>query len=105
VAPALPAGWTADQGTNAAGAPLWVTSNSGTPTPVADSAPNAAFTQDPLNLLDNRLYSPVVMYTAGSQLTFRQNFDLEEQSGTTAYDAGVLEISINGAAYQDIVTA
>lgn len=104
-APALPAGWTADQGTNTAGAPLWVTSNAGTPAPPADSAPNAAFTQDPGNLCDNRLYSPVVMYGAGSILSFRQNLDLEEQSAAAAYDAGVLEININGAGYVDIVTA
>ena len=105
VVPALPAGWTADRGINTAGAPLWVTSNSGTPTPVADSAPNAVFTQDPNNVCDNRIYSPVLTYTAGSQLTFRQNYDLEENSPTTAYDAGVLEISINGAAFTDIVSA
>ena len=107
VVPALPAGWTADQGINTAGAPLWVTSNSGTPAPAADSAPNAVFTQDPANVCDNRIYSPVLMYTAGSQLTFRQNFDLEENTGVTgqAYDAGVLEISINGGAFTDIVTA
>ncbi|MEP7014720.1 MAG: dockerin type I domain-containing protein [Verrucomicrobiota bacterium] len=103
--PALPAGWTADQGTNTAGAPLWVTSNSGTPTPPADSVPNAAFTQDPANLCDNRLYSPVVMYSGGSQLMFRQTYDLESQNATTAYDAGVLEININGGGYVDIVTA
>ncbi len=50
-APTLPAGWTADQGVNAAGAPLWIISSTGTPTPIADSAPNSAFTQDPSNTL------------------------------------------------------
>ncbi len=105
VAPALPAGWTADQGVNAGGFPFWVTSNSGSPVPVADSLPNAAFTQDPANLLDNRIYTPVVMYTGGSQLMFRQNYDLEAQSATTAYDAGVLEININGGGWVDILTA
>jgi hypothetical protein len=103
--PTLPANWTATQGTNAAGAPLWQTSNSGTPTPVADSAPNAVFSQDPANLCDNRLDTPSVMYTAGSQLIFRQNYDLEEASATQAYDAGVLEISVNGGAFQDIIAA
>ena len=103
--PALPTGWTADQGVNVAGAPLWVTSNSGSPTPVADTAPNAAFTQDPDNTCDNRIYTPTFMYPSGAQLTFKQNYDLETQSTTTAYDAGVLEISINGGAYTDIVTA
>ena len=105
VVPALPSGWTADQGINTAGAPLWVTSNSGVPTPVADSLPNAAFSQDPANLCDNRIYTPIIMYAAGSRLTFRQNYDLEQSSATVAYDAGVLEISISGGAYTDIITA
>ncbi|MEP7014718.1 MAG: dockerin type I domain-containing protein [Verrucomicrobiota bacterium] len=105
VAPALPAGWTTDQGTNQGGFPMWVTSNAGTPAPPSDSAPNAAFTQDPANLLDNRIYSPVINYGAGSQLTFRQNFDLEQLDATTAYDAGVLEINVNGGGWVDIIAA
>ena len=103
--PTLPAGWTVDQGTNAGGSPLWVTSNSGTPTPVADTAPNSAYSQDPATLLDNRIYSPGVTYTAGSQLIFKQNYDLEENTTTTAYDAGVLEMNINGSGWQDILAA
>lgn len=104
--PMLPAGWTATQGTNAGAFPFWVSSNAGTPTPVADSLPNAMFSQDPTNLLDNRLETPTVMFsTANSTLTFRQNYSLEQQSATSAYDAGVLEISINGGAYQDVVAA
>ena len=104
-APTLPAGWTADQGVNAAGAPLWVTSNAGTPAPVADSLPNSAFTQDPTNTCDNRLYTPTFMYTGPATMSCRMNYDLEENSTSIAYDAGVLEISINGGAYADIVTA
>jgi hypothetical protein len=103
--PALPSGWTADQGVNAAAAPPWQTSNGGAPTPVADTAPNAAFSQDPSNTCDNRLYTPSFTYSSGAQLTFRQNYDLEQQTATTAYDGGVLEISINGGAYTDIITA
>jgi hypothetical protein len=103
--PALPSGWTADVGVNVAGAPLWQTSNSGTPTPVADTAPNSAFTQDPANTCDNRINTPSFMYASGAQLSFRQNYDLEQQTATAAYDCGVLEISINGGAYADIVTA
>src|SRR5437773_9395230 len=105
-APNLPVGWTATQGTNLAGAPAWATSNSGSPTPVADTSPNAAFTQDPSNVLDNRLDSASFTYnTAAAQLSFRQNFDLEEGSAFAANDAGVLEISIGGAAFQDIIAA
>ena len=104
--PTLPPNWTATQGINGGGFPFWVTSNSGVPTPVADSPPNAAFTVDPNNLLDNRLNSLTINYGVGAVLTFRQNYDLEEQDATTAYDLGVLEISVdNGATYQDIVTA
>jgi hypothetical protein len=103
--PTLPAGWTADVGVNVAGAPLWQTSNSGTPTPAADSAPNAAFTQDPGNTCDNRIYTPSFMYSGSAQMSCRMNYDLEEQTTAAAYDAGVLEISINGGAYADIITA
>jgi hypothetical protein len=104
-APALPSGWTADQGTNAGGSPLWTTSSTGTPSPPASSAPNSAFTPTPGTVLDNRLISPVFSYSTGSRLTFRHNFDIEQQSATAAYDAGVLEMSVNGGAWTDIVTA
>ncbi len=102
----LPTGWVATQGVNGGGFPLWVTSNSGTPAPVADSLPNAVFSQDPANLLDNRLDTPTLtVNSASAQLTFRQNYDLEQSSAAIAYDVGVLEISINGGAYQDIIAA
>ena len=106
--PALPAGWLATQGVNAGGFPFWVTSNSGTPTPVADSLPNAVYSVDPANLLDNRLDSTAFTYTGAAQVTFRQNFDLEPADASTAFDCGVLEISnpnINGGAFTDIITA
>ena len=106
--PALPPGWVATQGVNAGGFPFWVTSNSGTPTPVADSPPNAAYSVDPSNVLDNRLDTPSFTYTGAAQVTFRQNFDLEQADANTAFDCGVLEISnpnINGGAFTDIITA
>ena len=103
--PTLPPGWTATQGVNQGGFPFWVTSNSGVPTPPADSLPNAVFSVDPANLLDNRLDTPSITYSAGAQLNFRQNYDLEQSDASTAFDAGVLEISVNGGAYQDIITA
>jgi hypothetical protein len=98
-APALPAGWTA---VNAAGpAPLWVTSNAGTPAPAADSPPNAAFVNDPNVVSDKRLDSPsIAIPSPGAQLTFRHNHILE-----TGFDGGVLEISIGGGAFQDILAA
>lgn len=97
VAPALPAGWVA---TNAAGpAPLWVTS---TATP--DTAPNAAFVDDPVAVSDKRLDTPAIpINSASAQVSFRNNYDLEY-----TYDGGVLEVSspnINGGAFTDITNA
>jgi len=104
--PSLPPDWMATQGVNQGGFPFWETSASGTPTPVADSPPNSVYSVDPANLLDNRLDTPTIMYGAGSQLTFRANYDLEQSDATTAFDCGVLEISVdNGATYQDIIAA
>ena len=99
VAPALPAGWTAS---NASGPPtLWVTSSAGNPTPPADSAPNAAFIDDPGVASDKRLDSPIIALGPGSsRVTFRQNVSLQ-----TSFDGGVLEISIDGGAFTDIIAA
>ena len=103
VAPALPSGWTAS---NASGpAPLWVTSTAGNPTPPADSAPNAAFINDPDGISDKRLNSPSIPITTSSaQLTFRNNYNLETGGGNFL-DGGVLEISIGGGAFTDILVA
>ncbi len=97
VAPALPAGWVA---TNASGpAPLWVTSTS---TP--DTAPNAAFIDDPALVSDKRLDSVGIPITStGAKLSFRNNYNLE-----SGFDGGVLEISspnINAGAFTDITSA
>ena len=94
--PALPAGWTA---TNAEGpAPPWQTSNSGMPTPPADTPPNAAFVDNPQVVSDKRLDSPSIpISTSAAQLTFRNNYYTE-----TTFDGGVLEISIGGGAFRDI---
>jgi hypothetical protein len=93
-APALPAGWTA---ANASGpAPLWVTS---TTTP--DTAPNAAFVDDPAGISDKQLVSPSVAITSTTaQVSFRSNYNLE-----STYDGAVLEISIDGGAFADILAA
>jgi Calx-beta domain len=109
-APALPAGWNPSQGTlptpTPPPVPLWATSNSGSPSPAADTLPNALFSQDPPNVVDNLIDSPSFTYhTAAAQLSFRHNFDLEEGSAFAANDAGVLEISIGGGAFQDILAA
>jgi len=92
--PALPAGWTA---TNASGdLPLWVTSNV---TP--DTPPNCAFVDDPPTVSDKRLDTPpIILTTNQARLTFRNNYNLENN-----FDGGVLEISINGGPFQDILAA
>ncbi|MEO6323590.1 MAG: hypothetical protein ABIT01_08580 [Thermoanaerobaculia bacterium] len=94
VAPALPAGWTA---ANASGvAPLWVTS---TTTP--DTAPNDAFIDDPASVSDKRLDSPAFIPGGASPtFSFRHQFALESN-----FDGGVIEISVNGGVFTDIITA
>jgi hypothetical protein len=96
--PALPVGWLA---TNALGPPpLWVTSNSGVPTPPADTSPNAAFIDDPAVVSDKRLDSPSFAFFEGSgpQLSFRHNFNLEasDVDPNVGFDGGVLEFSTDG---------
>lgn len=97
--PALPAGWTATTAIDCANSNPWETSNAGTPAPPADSAPNSAFVNDPNCISDERLDSPAFPITsAAATLSFRQNRNLEN-----GFDGGVLEASINGGAFQDIL--
>jgi hypothetical protein len=106
--PALPIGWLA---TNAQGPPpLWVTSNSGVPSPPADTPPNAAFIDDPAVLSDKRLDSPALSFFEGCcvQLTFQHNFNLEasDMDPNLGFDGGVLEASTDGGnTFQDILAA
>jgi hypothetical protein len=92
--PALPTGWSST---------TWVTSNSGVPTPPADTPPNAAFVDDPATISDKQLLSPNIPFVADAafpQLAFRNNFNLQD-----GFDGGVLEISYDGLTFQDIVAA
>jgi hypothetical protein len=105
--PALPPGWLA---TNALGPPpLWATSNSGLPSPPADTPPNAAFIDDPAVVSDKRLDSPpfAPFGAVSAQLTFRQNFNLEAAPDqNVGFDGGVLEISTDGGnTFRDILVA
>ena len=99
--PALPAGWTATNGTNPDGI-LWQTSNSGLPSPPADSPPNAAWVNDPAAISDKYLNSPPIenFILDHAFLSFRNNYSLE-----ASQDGGVLEISIDGGPFQDILAA
>ncbi len=93
-APALPNLWTT---TNSGGQLAWVTS---TTTP--SSAPNAAFGNDGTTAGESTLVTPDVRITsAAATVTFKRNNAFE----TPAWDGMVLEISVNGGAFQDIVTA
>ncbi|MDW8310644.1 MAG: S8 family serine peptidase, partial [Verrucomicrobiales bacterium] len=92
-APALPPGWTtARSGAQA----LWVTS-----TAQRDTLPNSAFANDANRVGVSELVSPQIgITTASAQLTFRHYYNTE-----TAWDGGVLEISIGGGAFTDILSA
>lgn len=99
-APSLPTGWT----TSAAGVQSsWVTA-----TGTADTSPNAAFSPDVAGIGVNELDMPsFFVNSVSAQLTFRQNYSLSTSTtnSTLGYDGGVLEISIGGGSFQDILTA
>jgi hypothetical protein len=92
--PALPLDWSST---------TWATSNSGAPTPPADTLPNAAFVDDPATISDKQLVSPSIFLIEGGepvQITFRNNFSFQD-----SFDGGVLEISTDGGnTFQDILT-
>ncbi len=91
--PALPSGWTVSW--SGAGA-AWVSTSA-----ASDTAPNSAFAPDPGAVSDNSLTSPAfTINTTSAQLIFRHYYNSEN-----TYDGGVLEISINGGAFTDILTA
>lgn len=93
---APPPGWTT---TNAVGpAPLWVTSGLAAN---ADTPPNSAFVNAPGVISDKRLDTPTLRVTGPfPRLSFRQNHSLD-----SGFDGAVLEVSINGGAFLDVVTA
>jgi photosystem II stability/assembly factor-like uncharacterized protein len=99
VAPALPAGWTTAQ---TGAAPLWVTST------INDTPPNSAFGGGVATPGDNSLTSPIMAIPTAPvsgtnpavRLTFRNSYNTEP-----GFDGGVLEISVNGAPFADIVAA
>jgi hypothetical protein len=105
--PALP-GWTTFNGIDPDGI-LWQSSNTGLPSPPADSLPNAAWVNDPPLLSDKYLDSPTfyVFEAYWAQLTFRHNFNLEasDVDPDLGFDGAVLEISsfyINDGEFTDI---
>ncbi len=99
-APALPSGWRSED--LDVPAQQWTTSST---TP--EIPPNDAFVADPAFEIDSRLYSPVITVpSSNARLTFRNNYSLYYTGRPyDNSDGGVLEISINGGAYLDIVDA
>ena len=98
--PVLPPGWIAGNVIDPDGI-SWETSNSGFPMPPADSPPNAAWVNDPATISDKHLDSPPIAIDSltNAILMFRNNYALQD-----AFDGGVLEISIDGDAFQDILS-
>src|SRR5688500_4391376 len=95
IPPALPAGWTtAHTGTNA----------DFTTVPADTGNPSVkAFTNNPEAQGSSELVTlPIALDNLPTRLSFRHRYVTEPQSG---YDGGVLEISIAGGPFQDIVAA
>lgn len=103
--PAVPANWTLSKtGTQAVD---WVS----TPT-TPFSVPNAMFSADragtngcvmpisPLEVTDQNLTAPAVTAGASPRIVFQNKFDTQD-----GFDGGVLEISRNGGAFQDVTAA
>jgi hypothetical protein len=98
--------WTAINGIDPDGI-LWQTSDSGLPSPPYDTAPNAAWVNDPPVISDKYLDAPGVSATESwyVRLTFRHNFNLEASDAdpNVGFDGGVLELSMDGGnTFQDI---
>jgi hypothetical protein len=95
-APTVPAGWTVTQ---VLGGINFITTTSN-----VNSAPNAAFaanSNSDANAGGTDLTSPVTAISSqAALLSFRNRYDTE-----AAWDGGVLEISIGGGAFTDIITA
>ncbi len=92
--PALPSGWsTSASGTTPAN---WVTSAAS-----SSSAPNNVFAPNQDDTSDSQLTTPVIAVTqANNQFKFRNNYNVED-----GYDGGVIEISIDGGAFTDLLAA
>jgi hypothetical protein len=97
-APSLPFGWS-----SVADGPNWVTSTANPQTPV-----NSAYAAALGTTGFSELISPAYMVSPmGGQMRFSTAFNLEDESPTSSvgHDGMVLEISINGAPFQDLRVA
>jgi hypothetical protein len=89
IAPALPAGWVSSGGND------WRTV-----TTAYDTEPNAAYGASIPSPLDITLDTPAFTPAGATTLMFRHQYNLEY-----GFDGAVLEISIGGGEFQDIVAA
>ena len=99
-APALPGGWTSSA-TGAVGP--WITSTNN-----PNSSPNAATSSSSSTMGQNNLTSPsFYVGLNGAQVSFMNAFNFQEAGGGSpvGFDGMVLEISINNAAFQDVIAA
>jgi hypothetical protein len=97
--PALPVGWT----TGANGSELpWVTSAAN-----PASAPNAAFAPDVNDIGNTELITPPIAVPAqGGFMAFQTLFNMDANpTPGVGFDGMVFEISMNGGAFADIITA
>jgi hypothetical protein len=95
-ATALPAGWVGHISVGQAGDSAWRTI-----AVQAESLPNAAFGPGSAHVTDNTLTSPSFQVTTSTAtLTFRHSYVWED-----GFDGATLEISLNGGAFTDILTA
>lgn len=104
--PALPAGWVTSFTNGAANCTPTGTctqgSNFTTSNASADTAPNSAFHNDPSCVTDNLMLAPSVAIPSGTTATITLHHSYNTES---TFDGGVLEISINGGAFTDIIAA
>ncbi len=96
-APALPAGWTTLVLSGGA------TDLFTTVTTQKDTPPNAAWAADTTTVSDKVLVTPPFTVTPTLLISFKHRYDFEGTS--TYFDGAVLEISIAGGAWTDLVTA
>jgi hypothetical protein len=99
-APNLPGNWLS---TASGGLDRWVTSTTNPDAPM-----NSAFAGSAPNVGESEMVTPsFVVATGGAQMTFRNafNFEADDRNPNIGYDGLVLEISISGGPFQDIVAA
>lgn len=95
---ALPAGWTTSR--------TGVGVNWSVSTTNSDSQPKNAFTPDVSSTGRAEMVTTAVTMTSPTpQLTFRNSYNMEVTGGNTYWDGMVLEISLDGAPFIDILEA